>query len=238
MKQVIKKEQILDSLFKDKGFLSIPINDLTEYRWSTHNNLIQLLENTSIPYFWLHATSRKWFKSIMQQETWNLNLATYGERRKGKDLLYSLYNTTYYLNNFTRPKDNSISRVVKNAWNIMIFDLEKDGKNISSARENLNGSTLADRHLITDEQYQERIGVKKRQRTGVHFVKDKDTSIFSYPNFKERFIWSIDMGKDRFHNEIPTITTAHWVYNLIKERLKAQDISKQVIELILHRNNK
>jgi hypothetical protein len=113
---------------------------------------------------------------------------------------------------------------------ILVFDLDKDGKNLASEMEHLKSGVGTDT-LLADSQSESEYFKSMRQEENLLYRADY---LFSQDVFDERFRGFVDLAKlEEYLRPIsPKPDMAELARNIIRYRFFAQQIVKQVFSMV------
>ena len=201
----IKSSEILSPSQND--FEQLSFEKLHEAWRENHKKLKRELHEAPPPYFGLHGTSEEAFQNIIKSSKVGLNIATFYEKEyESEQFIYKLYASALYVSSY------AIGRIV-------VFDLEKGGKNMTHPWEKLKpGNSM--HNLFDEDSEDEKQHLSALDKPGGLlwrsdlFLKEKD--------FSERFAGSIDLNSDELRKYLSKLHDP-WRY-IMRNRFLAQEI--------------
>lgn len=221
---VIKSFEIISPSQED--FEQSSIEKLRELWRENHEKLKKLLCDSHPPYFGLHGTNQQAFHQIEASHRCSVEIATfYKKEYEFEQFIYRLYHSALYV---------SIYANRKHPGRILVFDLEKSGKNITNPWENLKpGNSLPT--LLTGDSKKERQCFSTLNKSPEELLWRSDLSLMG-ENFDERFVGSIDFGSNELSQYISELKEM-WRF-LIRNRFMSQEIIVQTLQLLTKKKSK
>jgi hypothetical protein len=115
-----------------REFERMPADDLIAVYRRNLEALLAYHMSTDVPYFGLHGTTKEGLEHIRANGGEFLNVTTFYDKERSKRRLFQLMSMCHYASAYTR-KDRC------RTGGILVFDMEKDGRNISYEWEHLKG---------------------------------------------------------------------------------------------------
>ncbi len=202
---------------------------LHEKLTENHKKILPKIIEGGYPFFALHGTNSENIKPLLQSKSINrLELATFYQKEKNEFFLYKLYDMARYVTSYAKMNRKDRSKI-DSMGSILVFDVEKDGKNLTHEWEHLlpgsNISTKLENDSLTEKKYRESLDNKNNllYRTDHYFDIQKELfnqslkiiELEKFQQLVERFKrGSQDMG-----------------YKILQERFRDQEIVSQILKI-------
>jgi hypothetical protein len=217
-----------------EDFETLPIERLHALWEENHKKLKRMLETESPPYFGLHGTSQKNFRQIETGGSCFVEIATFYEKEyESEQFLYKLYQAALYVSAYANKKDQP--------GRIMVFNLEKKGRNITNKWERLASGNSFETELFCDSDEESKHFSDLRKEAKENPLQNdllfrSDLSLQG-EDFSERFYGSIDFSDDKLIKYVSNPKDLAHIVNLariiLKSRFLSQEIIAQTLKLII-----
>lgn len=195
------------------------IEDLHELWRANHVKLRKGYYELQPPFFGLHGTSQEAYRKIKASGGGHFEMATFYEKEyESEQFFYKLYDAAIYVSTYTNKK--------LSPGRILVFNLERNGENITFPWENLfSGSSM---------------------RTAMTCDSDEEASNFSYLIERENLLWRSDISlraenfNERFADSIDLNNNVLRKYSsqmqepwrhIIRRRFLAQEVIERSLKL-------
>ncbi|MCX6745622.1 MAG: hypothetical protein NTX00_01225 [Candidatus Parcubacteria bacterium] len=214
----IKSSEILSP--SQKNFEQLSFEKLHEAWRENHKKLKQELHEAPPPYFGLHGTSEEAFQNIIKSSKVGLNIATFYEKEyESEQFIYKIYASALYV--------SSYAIISKSPGRIVVFNLEKDGKNITHPWEKLKpGNSM--HYLFDEDSEEEEQHLSALDKPGG--LLWRSDLFLGGKDFSERFAGSIDLNSDELRKYLSKLNDP-W-RDIMRNRFLAQEIITRALHLL------
>jgi len=214
-----------------EDFETLHIEKLHALWKENHERLKMMLKIESPPYFGLHGTSQQNFQQIETEGSRYIEIATFYEKEyESEQFLYKLYHAALYVSMYANREQPGV---------VMVFNLEKNGKNISFPWEHLlPGNTMPNTLFYDSDEEKKHFSDLNQKLKGDPYQTDllfrSDLSL-QHENFNERFSGSINFSDDKLRKYVSNLEGYERI--ILRNRFLAQEIVSQILELLAKKRN-
>ncbi|MFC1740927.1 hypothetical protein ACFL3V_00120 [Nanoarchaeota archaeon] len=191
---------------------------------TSKDNIEVLLEyhlSEEVPYFGLHGTPRRNLRSILEQKQGYLNIGTFYDKEKSRKRLFQLLAMCELVTRYScKPGDSP--------GGVMVFDLERDGRNITDRWENLHVSLFG---LASDYKGDQEIikGINDNRDTLWRSDLRLNRNIFD-----KHFVGTVSFESEgqKYFSELDYPPMEGIGRNELKNRIKSQEILASVYDML------
>jgi hypothetical protein len=213
------------------NFETLPVEKLHELWRENHEKLKKILHDSNPPYFGLHGTSQENFQQIKARGSYSVEIATFYEKEyESEQFLYKLYQAALYVSMYANRKQPG---------RIMVFDLEKDGKNMTNPWERLKGGIIFSAQLLcdTDEEKKHLSDLQQKSKEDPYhndLLFRSDLGLRD-EGFNKRFSGSIDFSDGQLSKYVSNLEDIARI--ILRNRFLSQEIIAQTLKLIIKKRS-
>jgi hypothetical protein len=194
-----------------------------------HKKILPKIIEGKYPFFALHGTCHDNMESLLKAKgTFRLELATFYEKEKDEFFLYKLYDMARYVSSYAKMNKKDRTKVDLKGG-ILVFNVEKEGKNFTHKWEHLLPGSTINIPLGSDSP------VEKKYREA---LERKDNLLFRTDAYldiqKELISKSLHVIKlDGFEQLVEKFERGSndLGYKILQERFRDQEIVKQIMNI-------
>lgn len=213
--------------FNNSDFESFIQKAILQWR-ENHKRLLRVVKSGKFPFFGMHGTSGSNLSQILKDQRGNFEMATFYEKDKTEEFLYGLYHASFYTSSYAHDS-RSQGKPGRDPGGILVFNLEKEGKNMTWEWERLFPGALIT-SLSFDKKDEGKAFESLRERENL-LCRTEDT--FSPEVFSHCFKGVIKMSDlEKYFTPLTTQDTTTIARTVIRIRLLSQEILARAFELL------
>lgn len=214
-------------------FETLSIEKLQALWRANHETLKILLRESHPPYFGWHGTNQRNFQNIKATRRCFVEIATFYEKEyDSEQFLYKLYHAALYVSCYANREQPG---------RIMVFHLEKDGRNTTIPWEQLKPGNSLPMILTCDSEEEQNhfsaLGKAPDSSFGTDLLFRSEAPLQNQ-SFNEAFIDSINLNDDALQQYIPERYASdvqnYWRI-IMRNRFLSQEIIVRTLKLLAER---